>query len=319
MRNRKKKGGSIMVSNKYELLNHELKQKHIRKKTQYHGPIYHYTSAEGLQGIIKDQKLWFSNTQFLNDSSENNYIYNLFPEYPDKYSEKLLDEKYFNLIREIANSYLQNDFGKIDKSTWWAGHIFIASFSKDSDNLNLWNYYTKSQNCTGFNIEFQYAPFKINSRVLDYIHGEVIYDRQKQEKLLANIICKYNNVYKENKSKIEKEPIEQQEFVKNFIDIIELHNIFFKHPAYKDEQEYRCAIYNITNYAGLLPKTRIVNGIFVPYLEIPYDNESITAICSSPSNDDILIKKSLEFLFFSTQKYNSHNILLKESKIPKRY
>ena len=54
--------------------------------------IYHYTSAEGLMGIVQNKELWFTNIYFLNDNQEVFYTYNL-----------LLD-----LIKELKGSIKKN-------------------------------------------------------------------------------------------------------------------------------------------------------------------------------------------------------------------
>src|SRR5438876_851599 len=33
-------------------------------------PLYHYTDASGLKGIIENQQIWFTSYQYLNDPSE---------------------------------------------------------------------------------------------------------------------------------------------------------------------------------------------------------------------------------------------------------
>ena len=43
--------------------------------------IFHYTSFVGLNGIISNQELWFTNRFYLNDTSEGVYIFNLFLKY----------------------------------------------------------------------------------------------------------------------------------------------------------------------------------------------------------------------------------------------
>ena len=39
------------------------------KYISYHGDIFHYTSPEGLIGIIENKNLWFTNIYFLNDNN----------------------------------------------------------------------------------------------------------------------------------------------------------------------------------------------------------------------------------------------------------
>ncbi len=40
-------------------------------------PIYHYTSQEGLIGILRDRVLWATKIQYLSDSAEFSYAYGL--------------------------------------------------------------------------------------------------------------------------------------------------------------------------------------------------------------------------------------------------
>ncbi len=306
-----------MLEKELEKISITLRQKLADEKTKYNGKVYHYTSANGLKEILESGKLWFSNARFLNDSSENNYIFALFPKFPDAYKEKLLHKKFFELITEIANSYLQNDYCDIDNNRWWADHIYVASFSKDSDNLGLWNYYTKTQNSVGYNLGFMTMPFNVvDPLTLSFIYGEVIYDRKKQLKLIKSIILTYNDIFETNRNLFLDGSQAKQLFVKSFIDTLEVYNIFFKHEAYKDEQEYRCAIYNINNYAGLNCQTRIIDGLFVPYFEIPFEKNIVSSITISPTNNASILKKGLE-IFNIFHEYGS--IPIYKSQIPKRY
>ena len=42
--------------------------------------LFHYTSVEGLLGIVRDRSIWASNIFYLNDTSELNYAFDLFRE-----------------------------------------------------------------------------------------------------------------------------------------------------------------------------------------------------------------------------------------------
>jgi hypothetical protein len=37
---------------------------------RYEGTVYHYTSADGISGIIDKHEIWMSNTTFMNDTTE---------------------------------------------------------------------------------------------------------------------------------------------------------------------------------------------------------------------------------------------------------
>ena len=36
----------------------------------YKGTVYHYTTADGLSGIVSNHEIWMSNTAFMNDTTE---------------------------------------------------------------------------------------------------------------------------------------------------------------------------------------------------------------------------------------------------------
>ena len=297
-------------------INDTLKAVLAEKKTRYSGCIHHYTSPEGLEGILTKKEIWFSNTKFLNDSSENNYIYSLFPRYCDTYSECLLDQKYFKIINTIADQYLQRDYCCIDGNRLWAENIFVASFSKDNDNLTLWNYYTKNSEHLGYNVTFQNQPFDIQPPYFKYIYGEVIYDNIEQKELLKKIIIKYNEIYQNNKTLIENDKNVKDNFIFQFINIIELYNIFFKHPKYGNEKEYRWALYNISNYAGLGPNYRIHKGIFIPYIKVPFEVDMVVQVGVGPSSNKELLRKSVDLFLSSVGLPHIHSWA---SKIPLRY
>lgn len=70
--------------------------------------VYHYTSPDGLSGIIKNKSLWFTDCAYLNDMNEFNYILEplikawkkICDEYNIKYVES--DDLYFK------NTYVRN-------------------------------------------------------------------------------------------------------------------------------------------------------------------------------------------------------------------
>jgi len=50
--------------------------------------IYHYTSLQGLLGIIESRSIWTTNIIYLNDTSELNYATKLFNEEVKNFKEK---------------------------------------------------------------------------------------------------------------------------------------------------------------------------------------------------------------------------------------
>ena len=292
-------------TNFYELatIHHHFRDKLASIKTEP-GNIFHYTSAAGLEGILKGN-IWFSDIKYLNDSSECGYIYALIP----KCLKGLDLNKNFIKILNSINKY------QVDKN------FYVACFSKNPNCLELWNYYTKTTNGVGYNVEFlKSCLFMIT---LYYVHGKVIYSKTKQIKLLKEILLEHNKFYIKNNKILNKNSSKKKMFIANLITLLELYNLFFKHPTFKNEKEYRVVIYNPddtltqTNLIEESLKHRILNGLFIPYLEIPINKSNIKSIKISTNNENSLYENGVKSLLISNKLAFIKNI--SSSKIPKRY
>lgn len=112
------------------LQNSKLKfQKRHRAK-----PIYHYTSIGGLESILRNKTLRFTNIKYMNDKDE--IIARL-----DSIAKdcRASEETRKQLRSAITNLGVQ---------------VFVCCFSLKEDSLPMWNYYTKEVNSQGYNIEF---------------------------------------------------------------------------------------------------------------------------------------------------------------------
>jgi hypothetical protein len=96
-------------------------------------PLYHYTNAAGLEGIINNQQIWFTSYAHLNDPSELTFGMSV--------ASGLLKEigagsdsriKIFcDMVTDLfTHENMRSAFG-----------FFIASFSKDGDDLGQWRAY----------------------------------------------------------------------------------------------------------------------------------------------------------------------------------
>ena len=127
--------------------------------------LYHYTSLGALDGILKNQELWFGNAQCMNDSSESVYFFDklkahLCNSHPDKQTE----------IEDLFNSQL----GRYENEP---GYVF--SLSKNNDDAAQWDRYAnKCGVCIVFDrdklIEFA-KPFGF---VQEVFYGESIENHQ---------------------------------------------------------------------------------------------------------------------------------------------
>lgn len=244
------------------------------KNSKYHWSyheIYHYTSGEGLIGIMRDKELWFTNIYFLNDNNELLYTYKLIKNLVDNLDiEKDLKE----LIIGRCNYILQKNYLSSESQIWYRRNYYVASFSTNKDNLNLWNYYTKTDK-TGYNIKFQWKTFTQD----DFQYGKVCYKLDEQETMLKQTISNANKEYKKDKSTWEK-------LWENFI----IYSLFFKHPKYSQEEEYRFVLTKNSHDEECKECSfRSKNGLIIPYVPYNFFNKFIPSNCLDRPISGIMI------------------------------
>ena len=294
--------------NKLKTIEFELLKNLSDRKTRHEGEIYHYTSPNGLKGIIEDGAIWFSDMRFLNDSSELTYIYKL--------AFKVVTESPIytdlqDIIRNICNYiYTSGCYSVNNEEIIPLDTFYLASFSKDPDNLNLWNYYTKSKDSLGYNICIDTKNSLLFSSSQEFIYGEVIYKTSEQEELLKRCFEKYISFINQNDYTKYNGIIQE-----SIIRTLEIYNLFFKPEAYEAEKEYRFVIWNYNGQQNL--NYRINSGIFIPYIPVELKKDAIKSICISPSKEQELAKTGLESFIMQHDKFMTAEI--KKSKIPKRY
>lgn len=153
--------------------------------------IYHYTSREGLRGILESGKLWFSKIDCLNDKNEifdgiNLFIGNLF--------KGIISEDDTVSINKIKGLVYENLSQNL---------IFVCSFSKKKDEIALWDYYTKDTKRQGYNIAFEYRNL-LSSIVI------------KNRDILDKCLISFGQVEYFDKNKIKESRNMWEEYVRTY-------------------------------------------------------------------------------------------------------
>jgi hypothetical protein len=103
----------------------------------YRGTVYHYTSADGVTGIIDKHEIWMSNTAFMNDTTELNM---------------LQDAKALFKNSDFVNDAVKQEWQEMLERQWLREKrqtdYYMASFSKQKDSLEQWRAYGNF--CIGF-------------------------------------------------------------------------------------------------------------------------------------------------------------------------
>lgn len=278
--------------------------------------IYHYTKPEKLLNILSGGTLRFSNALYLNDKEEIAYSYRLIVKLIDEIPE--LNPDLFGKIKtHFSNKYKhivdgENDFrNKLE--------YFTTSFSTESDNLTLWNNYAKGKNYTGYNIGFDKKKLIDEMTENKYlpVFGSVIYDKQKQIKIIHAIFKKWNMLFNRALKCKKTKEVKLFDILFELIDVLSIVSIFFKNPQFKNEHEYRIVIVNAFGVENSKP-TKVVekNGLFVPYLEYKFSKESVTSINIGPTFDENIFYTSTNRMLLNFG-YEDKEVC--RSKIPLRY
>ncbi len=123
-------------------------------------PIFHYTSPEGLLGIVKDKGLVLRFTRYdcVNDLSEGKDVMRCFEVACQASLEECsISPVFCDAIKDIELDRSAVMSFNIDKSRLFEGpgedtagayepvkcEAYICCFSKDGDSLPMWNYYSK--------------------------------------------------------------------------------------------------------------------------------------------------------------------------------
>lgn len=278
--------------------------------------IYHYTKPEKLLNILSGGTLRFSNALYLNDKEEIAYSYRLIVRLIDEIPE--LNSDLFGKIKiHFSNKYKhiidgENDFrNKLE--------YFTTSFSTESDNLTLWNNYAKGKNYTGYNIGFDKKKLIAEMTENNYlpIFGSVIYDKQKQVKIIHAIFKKWNMLFNRALKCKKTNEVKLFDILFELIDVLSIVSIFFKNPQFKNEHEYRIVMVNAFGPENSKP-TKVVekNGLFVPYLEYKFSKDSVTSINIGPTFDENIFYTSTNRMLLNFG-YEDKEVC--RSKIPLRY
>ena len=278
--------------------------------------IYHYTKPEKLLNILASGTLRFSNALYLNDKEEIAYSYKLIVDLIDETPE--LNSDLFNKIQNhFSNKYKHIVDGYNDLVNKL--EYFTTSFSTESDNLTLWNNNAKGKNYTGYNIGFDKNKLVEEMDKNNYlpIFGSVIYDKNKQVKIIHAIFKKWNMFFERALKSKKTNEVKLFDILFELIDVLSIVSIFFKNPQFKNEHEYRIVIVNVFGTLNSKP-TNIVekNGLFVPYLEYNFSKESVKSINIGPTFDENIFYTSTNRMLLNFG-YEDKEVF--RSKIPLRY
>ena len=278
--------------------------------------LFHYTSPRALKGILKSNRLWFSNIYFLNDKSEMRYTYLLLLELLEELKGKI-EREFYEKILNRAEYMTCNTYYKEESNVFSRLEYYVLCLSTEKNCLSLWSNYTKTNDKTGYNIAFSYKKLKdcVESKGYEFFSfAQVCYDVEKQKEMITGTLLKFGEKYKNAKNSKEK-----QRIFWDLIDNFTIYSVFLKHPAFYMENEYRIVVGVRSHSHCEICEFEVQNGIFVPHIEHelpdPEEVSIINSVTISPTCEKDLAVYSVKKLLNS---YNHYDVKIYTSDIPLR-
>lgn len=274
--------------------------------------IYHYTDIAGLMGIFSkcnsdNPKIIMraSCSDYMNDPTERIHSISVLSHLIEAI-EKMEGKtpKISRLLEKISQHRYDKQVRYINQYIDSRNHYMIASFSKSRDCLPMWGRY--AGNGRGIAIGFDVDKLKKSASAetyyleLDYTNGT---------KCQSWLFDQIHNTYKELISKHDESEVIHK--------LIGAYSMWFKNKAYEYENEVR--LMQIHNKFAENIKSRELNGLIVPYVDIEIDINCISSYIVGPSGRMIDKWQSVRD-FLSTKKaiHGSDRELIVESEIPYR-
>ncbi len=272
--------------------------------------LYHYTTPEGLLGILQEDgvKLHFTKFTALNDKMEGKVLQKRFLTICERlYSEKVIEKREVNQLLKYVN-FETGKFRCFLEGKWQELNFedtFVCSFSLQQDSLPMWNYYVKNGSYQGYNIGFRNPYFCCDV---------------SEDDILADILQVCEVLYSDKE--LEVLVRESQDILKKFGEDLTnlLHDLHYgvlqhKESCFAHEQEVRL-IYTANPKKKKQIKYKVKNGVLVPYIEVELLRETVQEITVGPLiEQDLAVKNLREFL----EQRGYSDVDIKVSEIPIRY
>jgi len=330
----KKKEKSERTEGFIKLIRYSMCEKMCDRERGYRGNAFHYTSPEGLLGILGEKSivLRFSRFDCMNDKNEGK-------EYK-KVIERIL--KNMVIVGDISHEFFElamdteprgcftyyeliDDDSEIVETIESDQYIFCAS--KDEDSLALWNYYVKNNKYQGYNIEINIGGLSDDESPRGYsLDKQVVryYDEDSFK------ISQYSDIVDRLKRLFEIytcEDVYIKEQVKDLVaDLKQDLKLTVKNKCFEHENEVRWildipkdfdAMKKINeNVPEIKKKYRNVSGYIVPYVEFETSKDDLRSVGIGPLiNDEAAEEMLLDYLYDTGYEC----VFTRKSKVPIRY
>lgn len=276
----------------------------------------HYTSVNALYSILKNEEIWLTHSDFLNDSTELIHFDELLKKFLNEFKQKS-DFNNMAFASEVERAIYEDN----------CYEHFIFSLSYDPDSLSLWNYYGKKD---GYNLIFNKSLWRNFCNYLKDLNnnngkekaklylGEVVYEEKLKKKIIKRRLNKLYEFWNELDT---TKYLHMREFQITAEVFLKGLRMYFKNKAYSQEKEIRFVLSLPEHIVNEKLEFRTLEGGLLPYIKVPLPNNIISNITIGPKISIDIAEKGLKRFLKHLKYLRSHEleIKLKKSSIPVRY
>jgi hypothetical protein len=217
-------------------------------------PLYHYTNANGLIGILRSKTIWASSIHHLNDTQEYKHAVGMIS---DELKKRIDEVNPFTLHpgHPIESLHLlQENLHSLEKTT-----VYVASFSEQKDVLSQWRGYCKEGD--GYSIGFM-------PQILTCLNGKghqlvkCVYRPEDQRSLCNALIDSYLEI---DAKFVGKRTLWRHGSKSEWRTKFSLLAAAIKHEGFQEEVEWRLVGKEDDN---IIVEFRSGRSGVVPYIEI---------------------------------------------------
>ena len=223
--------------------------------------LFHYTSLQGLVGIVTSRAIWASDVRYLNDSAEIRHTTDL-----------ILAQSQARMDRGQGNGALLSQFQEwLVRGISHDHLLFGASFRANGNLLSQWRGYSVPGK--GVSLGFEPAQLVAAARRQGFRIGRCIYDPRRQQALIEQILDSLERRGQQWRGAHPDSRHYRPLFESMEAELLHIAALL-KHPAFAEEEEWRLLASVLTD--GSHPGLRFREGrsMLVPYVEF--------ALCDDP-------------------------------------
>lgn len=245
-------------------------------------PLFHYTGIGGLLGIVGARAVWASHAYYMNDSREIIHAAEVLQGILRNTEDKFQDEEQV-FVRQFCDWL--NTFRRV------AYHVFVFALSEQPSLLSQWRSYAPH----GKGVSLGFAPATVNHILgsKGFRLAKCIYASTEHAELMQGLLQKMLVTFRQRLPSLDTTKGHESQKYHGFLeefrgDVLQVMAII-KHPAFREEQEWRIVSPYFAKYT--VPEVRFREGasMLLPYVELklpePSRNSWFTKVVLGPSAD----------------------------------